>query len=106
MDKSKKKKFLVKSKKKEASQDKKLRDAVIKTRTSKFILLHEDELIKMSKELIIDICNEQSNKDNLITYEALINAMDKKNLQSDILYNPNYNYYPSYDDKNFNKKIK
>jgi hypothetical protein len=105
MDKSKKKKFLVKSKKKEASQDKKLRDAVIKTRTSKFILLHEDELIKMSKELIIDICNEQSNKDNLITYEALINAMDKKNLQSDILYKPKYNYYPSYDDMNFNKKI-
>jgi len=53
MDKSKKKKFLVKSKKKEASQDKKLRDAVIKSRTSQFISLHEDELVNKSKELIL-----------------------------------------------------
>ena len=105
MDKSKKKKFIVKSKKKEASQDKKLRDAVIKSRTTKFISLHEDELVNKSKELIINICNETSNEDNLITYEALINAMDKKNLQLQKIYNPKYNYYPSYDDVDFNKKI-
>lgn len=105
MDKSKKKKFLVKSKKKEASQDKKLRDAVIKSRTSQFISLHEDELVNKSKELIINICNETSNEDNMITYEALISAMDKKNLQLDKLYHPKYNYYPSYNDVEFNKKI-
>jgi hypothetical protein len=105
MDKSKKKKFLVKSKKKEASQDKKLRDAVIKTKTSQFISLHEDELIKTSKELIIDICNENANENNMMTYEALVNAMDKKNLQFSQMYKPKYNYYPSYSDVEFNKKI-
>ena len=99
------KKFVLKSKKKEVSQEKKLRDSLVKSRTQQYISLHEEELIKRSKELIIDICDEKSIEDNLITYEALINAMEKKNLQLDNMYKPKYNYYPSYNDSQFNKKI-
>ena len=94
-----------KSKKKEASQDKKLRDQVITSKTSSFISLSNEELINKSKELIIDICNETSNEDNLITYEALINAMEKKNIQQEYSYNSKYKYYPDYSDKKFNEKI-
>ena len=74
-----------KSKKKEVSQDKKLRDQIITSKTTSFISLSNEELINKSKELIIDICNDTSNEDNLINYEALINAMEKKILNKNIL---------------------
>jgi len=101
---TKKKKLKLKLKK-EASQDKKFRDTVVQSRTSNFISLHDDELIQKSKEIIMNIVNEKSTEDDLITYEALVNAMEKKNLLLENIYNPKYKYYPAYSDSDFNKKI-
>ena len=102
---SKKKIFKIKTIKKEKAQDRRLRDQVLTSRTSQFLTLSNNELIVKSKDLILDLCNDTINDDDLITYEALVNAMEQKNLQSEELFESKYNYYPDYSDTKFNEKI-
>ena len=102
---SRKKIFKIKTKKKEKAQDRKLREQVLISRTSQFLSLSTNELIVKSKELILDLCNDTISNDDLITYEALLSAMEQKNLQNEEIFESKYKYYPHYSDTKFNEKI-
>ena len=99
------KKIIFKTKKKEASQYKKLKQQTIESRASSFIELSNNELIDKSKELIKNICDENFSNEDYLTYEALIIAMEKKNINNESSYSDKYLYYPSYEDSKFNEKI-
>ena len=83
---------------------KKKKRQVIDKYIEKLSKLTENELVNLSKKLIINISNGVPNKNDSLEYEALLKIIELNNINNTFL-EGKYKYYPHYEDNNFNEKI-